>query len=97
MRGAVAGGQGQRLKLQEDKETENVLLQARRPDEAAREAKATTASGQTRTEEKEDYEAKVKAARDKGMLEAFDKISKKKKDKAAEEERLAPRLAQHPH
>ena len=51
----VAGGQGQRLKLQEDKETENVLLQARRSDEAARETKATTASGQTRTEE-EDYE-----------------------------------------
>ena len=34
----------------------------------------------------------MKAARDKGLVEAYDKISKKKKDKAAEEERLAKEL-----
>jgi hypothetical protein len=34
----------------------------------------------------------LKAARDKGLLEAYDKISKKKKDKALEEERLAKEL-----
>lgn len=42
--------------------------------------------------EKEQYEAKVKAARDKGLQEVYDKISKKKKDKRAEEERLAKEL-----
>lgn len=34
----------------------------------------------------------MKAAKDKGLLEVYDKISKKKKDKRAEEERLAKEL-----
>lgn len=42
--------------------------------------------------DKESYEAKVKAAKDKGLLEVYDKINKKKKDKKAEEERLAKEL-----
>ena len=37
-------------------------------------------------------EAKIKAAKDKGMLEVYEKINKKKKDKKAEEERLAKEL-----
>lgn len=36
---------------------------------------------ETKQREKEELEAKMKAARDKGLLEVFDKISKKKKDK----------------
>lgn len=42
--------------------------------------------------DKEDYEAKLKAAKDKGMVEVYEKINKKKKDKQAEEERLAKEL-----
>jgi hypothetical protein len=34
----------------------------------------------------------VKAAREKGLIEVYDKINKKKKDKRAEEERLAKEL-----
>lgn len=46
----------------------------------------------SKKKEKEEYEAKLKAARDKGLQEVYNKISKKKKDKAAEEERLAKEL-----
>lgn len=42
--------------------------------------------------DKEDYETKLKAAKDKGMVEVYEKINKKKKDKQAEEERLAKEL-----
>jgi hypothetical protein len=34
----------------------------------------------------------LKAAKEKGLLEVYDKISKKKKDKKAEEDRLAKEL-----
>lgn len=39
-----------------------------------------------------ELEAKMKAARDKGLVEVYDKINKKKKEKKAEEERLAKEL-----
>ena len=42
--------------------------------------------------EKEEHEAKVRAAKEKGMVEVYEKINKKKKDKKAEEERLAKEL-----
>lgn len=34
----------------------------------------------------------VKAAKDKGLVEVYEKINKKKKDKKSEEERLAKEL-----
>lgn len=40
----------------------------------------------------QDKEAKMKAARDKGMLHAYDRINEKKRLKAEEEERLAKEL-----
>ena len=42
--------------------------------------------------EKEEYEAKVKAAREKGLMEVYSKINNKKKDKKEEEDRLAKEL-----
>lgn len=42
--------------------------------------------------QKEDYEAKMKAAREKGLQEVYDKISLKKKDKKQEEDRLSKEL-----
>lgn len=42
--------------------------------------------------EREQHEAKVKAAKDKGLQEVYEKINKKKRDKRAEEERLAKEL-----
>lgn len=42
--------------------------------------------------QKQDLEEKMKAAREKGLQEAYEKISKKKKEKKAEEERLAKEL-----
>lgn len=42
--------------------------------------------------EKAEYEAKVKAAKEKGLQEVYSKIKKKKKDKNDEEERLAKEL-----
>ena len=40
----------------------------------------------------EDKEAKFKAAREKGLLEVYEKINQKKKDKKTEEDRLAKEL-----
>jgi len=40
----------------------------------------------------EDKEAKIKAAREKGLLEVYEQINKKKKDKKAEEDRLSKEL-----
>lgn len=42
--------------------------------------------------EQEEREAKIKAAKDKGLVEVYEHISKKKRDKQAEEERLAKEL-----
>lgn len=39
-----------------------------------------------------DKEAKIKAARDKGLLEVYEKINQKKKEKKQEEDRLAKEL-----
>ena len=43
-------------------------------------------------EELEAFEAKKKAMRDQGLVEAYEKINKKKRDKAAEDARLAKEL-----
>ena len=45
-----------------------------------------------KVKEKEEYEIRLKAAKDKGLVEVYEKINKKKKDKKAEEERLAKEL-----
>ena len=47
---------------------------------------------ETKLRDKEDKEAKLKAAKEKGLLEVYEKINKKKKDKKAEEDRLAKEL-----
>ena len=59
-------------KIQEARE------QRRMDNEAKREQKV---------KEKEEYEIRLKAAKDKGLVEVYEKINKKKKDKKAEEDR----------
>ena len=71
-------------KLMEEAEKIQEAREIRREgNEAKREAKKR---------EREEYERKVKAAKEKGLVEVYEKINKKKKDKQAEEERLAKEL-----
>ena len=50
------------------------------------------AKREQKVKEKEEYEIRLKAAKDKGLVEVYEKINKKKKDKKAEEDRLAKEL-----
>lgn len=43
-------------------------------------------------QDKDDLEAKMKAAKEKGLMEVYDKINQKKKGKKQEEDRLAKEL-----
>ena len=76
-----------------DQENEELLETARRIEEARLKRKK---ENDKRREEKkrhqEEMEMKRKQIREKGLIEAYEKINKKKKDKKEEDERLAKEL-----
>lgn len=73
-----------------DKEASELLDTASKIQEAREKRKAENdARRKKKKEEQEAMEARKKAIRDQGLVEAYEKINKKKKDKADEDARLA--------
>ena len=80
------------LKLKEEG-VQKIMDEAAKIQEA-REARRLNneAKRDQKARDKEAFEVKLKAAKDKGLVEVYEKINKKKKDKKQEEERLAKEL-----
>lgn len=79
--------------LQKDKEADELLSTASKIEEARNKRKAE--NDQKRAEKKryqEEMEEKKRQIREQGLIEAYEKINKKKRDKKEEDERLAKEL-----
>lgn len=76
-----------------DKEASELLETASKIQEARDKRKAENDQRrQQKKEQQEALEAKKKAIREQGLIEAYEKINKKKKDKQEEDARLAKEL-----
>lgn len=88
----VAARREDNLRAKED-EAQRMMAEAGKIQEARENRRvANEVKREQKQKDKEALEAKIKAAREKGLVEAYEKISKKKEAKRLEEERLAKEL-----
>ena len=83
----------QKILEEKENEAESLLTTASKIEEARQKRKQENDKRrEEQKRQKEEMEQKRKEIREKGLIEAYEKINKKKKDKAAEDARLAKEL-----